>query len=255
MDLPGCPDTGSRCRTIDYDPRCSNAVSPPADLATALQVDPKSVERWIKGRTPYRRHRYAVAAHLGVDETYLWPDALSSDQIATAAESEIINVYAHRWAVPSDLWRDFFDNAEQHISVLVYSGLFLSEDAGIRNVFQKKAEAGATVRILLGDPDSDAVAQRGADEGINDSMAGKVRNALVMYQPLRGVDGIDFRLHDTTLYNSIYRGDDELLVNAHTYAVPASHAPVLHLQRTRSDGMTAAYLDSFERVWSTTRPA
>lgn|SRR5690606_4261746 len=32
-----------------------------AELA-AVQVDPKTVERWItKGRAPYRRHRYAVA--------------------------------------------------------------------------------------------------------------------------------------------------------------------------------------------------
>jgi lambda repressor-like predicted transcriptional regulator len=73
----------------------------PAQLAAELQVDPKSVERWIKGRTPYRRHRYAVAAQLGADETYLWPDALSPDQVANASESEIINVYPHRWTVPS----------------------------------------------------------------------------------------------------------------------------------------------------------
>jgi transcriptional regulator with XRE-family HTH domain len=85
----------------------------PTDLATALQVDPKTIERWISGRTPYRRHRYAVAAHLGVDETYLWPDALGSDQIASASESEIVNVYPHRWTVPSDLWRNFFDNADE----------------------------------------------------------------------------------------------------------------------------------------------
>src|SRR5690606_29584996 len=55
----------------------------PADLAAAVGVDPKSVERWIGGRTPYRRHRYAVAAHLGVDEAYLWPDALTPEQVAT----------------------------------------------------------------------------------------------------------------------------------------------------------------------------
>lgn len=124
----------------------------PVDLATALQVDPKSVERWLKGRTPYRRHRYAVAAHLQMDEAYLWPDALTSDQVSNAAESEIINVYPHRWGVPSDLWRDFFGNAEESINVLVYSGLFLAEDHGLQRLFRQKAEAGASVRILLGDP-------------------------------------------------------------------------------------------------------
>ena len=39
----------------------------PDKLADAVSVDPKTVERWVtKGRTPYRAHRYAVAAFLGV---------------------------------------------------------------------------------------------------------------------------------------------------------------------------------------------
>src|SRR3954464_4575831 len=165
----------------------------PTNLADLLEVDPKSVERWISGRTPYRRHRYAVAARLGVDEAYLWPDALPRDQVANASESEIINIYPHRWTVPSDLWRNFFDQAETEIGILVYSGLFLSEDAGVQRIFRQKADAGAQVRILLGDPDSETVAQRGADEGVNESQAAKIRNAIVMYRPLRDLEGIEFR--------------------------------------------------------------
>ncbi|MEU6412682.1 helix-turn-helix transcriptional regulator [Microbispora sp. NPDC046933] len=72
-----------------------------AELATAIQVDPKTVERWItKGRALYRKHRYAVATHLGMDEGYLWPEALTREQVASASESEIVTVYPHRWAVP-----------------------------------------------------------------------------------------------------------------------------------------------------------
>lgn len=226
----------------------------PADLAATLGVDPKSVERWINGRTPYRRHRYAVAAHLGVDETYLWPDALSPDQVANASDSEIVNIYAHRWTVPSDLWRHFFDNADHDIGVLVYSGLFLAEDAGVQRIFRRKAEDGATVRILLGDPDSEHVAQRGADEGIDDTMAAKIRNAMVLYKPLRGIGGIQFRLHRTVLYNSIYRADDQLLVNTHIYNFPTTQAPVLHLRRVAGGDMVTTYLDSFAHVWDQATP-
>jgi hypothetical protein len=57
------------------------------------------------------------------------------------------------------------------------------------------------------------------------------------------------------LYNSIYRADDELLVNTHAYGCPASHAPVFHLHRTGDDGMAATYLSSFERVWAAARSA
>jgi len=36
-----------------------------AKLAEAVQVDAKTVERWvIAGRVPYRKHRYNVAAFL-----------------------------------------------------------------------------------------------------------------------------------------------------------------------------------------------
>ncbi|MFG1806115.1 helix-turn-helix domain-containing protein [Streptomyces sp. NPDC049040] len=224
------------------------------ELANAIDVDPKTVERWVTtNRTPYRRHRYAVAAQLGLDETYLWPDALSPDQVAGASESEILTVYPHRWAVPSDLWRRMFETAEREIGVLVYSGLFLSEDAGTHQVFRAKADAGVRVRILLGDPESPVVAQRGADEGLDDAMAAKIRNALVMYARLRQVEGIDFRLHDTILYNSIYRADDQLLVNTHIYGFAAAHAPVIHLRKVAGGSMVSNYLDSFERVWDRAR--
>ena len=40
----------------------------PDKLAETVGVDPKTVERWItRGRTPYRAHRYAVAAFFVVD--------------------------------------------------------------------------------------------------------------------------------------------------------------------------------------------
>ncbi|MCM4080062.1 XRE family transcriptional regulator [Paractinoplanes hotanensis] len=225
----------------------------PADLAETLKVDPKSVERWISGRTPYRRHRYAVAAHLGLDEVYLWPDALNADQVASASESEIINIYPHRWTVPSDVWRNLFDNAEREIGVLVYSGLFLSEDAGVQRIFREKADAGVRVRILLGDPTAEAIEQRDTDEGL-EILATKIKNAIHMYRPLLNLDGVEFRQHQTVLYNSIYRADDQLLVNTHIYGAIASQAPVFHLRRVAGGGMVNMYLDSFDRVWDGATP-
>jgi hypothetical protein len=47
------------------------------DVAGELQVDPKTVERWIanSSRIPFPRHRAALARLLQVDESELWPDA------------------------------------------------------------------------------------------------------------------------------------------------------------------------------------
>ena len=88
----------------------------PAKLAADLEVDPKTIERWIvAGRVPYRRHRYRVASFFKVDESYIWPGALDYEQVAAAAQSEIVAVYPHRWAGPRDTWEHFFAQAEQEI--------------------------------------------------------------------------------------------------------------------------------------------
>src|SRR5579875_1859335 len=111
----------------------------PGTLAEAVRVDAKTVERWIgTGRVPYRRHRYAVAAFFGIDESYIWPDALAHDQVTAVSESEIITVYPHRSEVPRDVWGHLFSQAEREIGVLVYAGLFLSEDAGVQRIFKEK---------------------------------------------------------------------------------------------------------------------
>ena len=138
-------------------------------LAAAIDVDEKTVERWItKGRTPYRQHRYAVASHLKLDEGYLWPEALSGEQI-------------------------------------------------------------------------------------DDAMAAKVRGVIRMYRPLSETEGAEIRLHDTVLYNSIYRADEQFLINMHVYGVPASNAPFMHLRRVAGGDMANMYETSFERVWEGAR--
>ena len=225
----------------------------PATLGELLGVDTKSVERWVGGRIPYRKHRYAVAAQLKLDEAYLWPDALAPAQVAGAGESEFLSVYPHRWAVPRDAWGRLFDAAEHQIGVLVYSGLFLADDAGILSMLRAKAGAGVGVRVLVGDPESHEVLSRSESEGIDDALAAKIRNAIALYRPLLTVDGFELRTHRTPLYNSIYWADDELLVNAHVYGVPASQAPVLHLRRVAGGDVVTTYIDSFERVWADAR--
>ena len=227
----------------------------PDQLAEHVQVDAKTVERWItKGRLPYRRHRFEVASFLGVDESYIWPDALGRDEVAIVSESEVVAVWPHRSEVPRDTWGHLFSQAEREIGVLVYAGLFLSEDAGIQKILKDKAAAGARVRILLGDPESQVVADRGDDEGIGDTVPAKIRNALALYRPLRQAEGVEFRLHRTVLYNSIYRADDQVLVNTHVFGLAAAQAPAWHLRKLPGGELASLYLDSFERVWETATP-
>jgi transcriptional regulator with XRE-family HTH domain len=226
----------------------------PSALGEELGVDHKTVERWISGRVPYRRHRYAVASRLGVDEAYLWPGALSREQVTAASDSEVLAIYAHRSDVPREAWVQLFSSAEREIGVLVYSGLALAEDTGVQKIIAERARAGVRVRILLGDPDSPQAAERGRDEGVDDAMAARIRNVLVLYRGLRATEGVEFRFHRTVLYNSIYLGDDHLLVNTHIYGMPASRAPVWHLRKIAGGEIASTYLESFERVWEPAVP-
>ncbi len=53
-----------------------------ADLGARIEVDPKTVERWIaNGRVPHRSNRQRVASALTQDESYLWPDAFSEHDL------------------------------------------------------------------------------------------------------------------------------------------------------------------------------
>ncbi|MFG1997778.1 multiprotein-bridging factor 1 family protein [Spirillospora sp. NPDC048911] len=221
-----------------------------SDVATHLNVDPKTVRRWLDGRAPYPRHRKRVAELLKLEEIDLWPELAPPMPAPEAPSTQIIATYPHRWAVPRAVWHRLFEGAQHEIGVLAYAGLFLAEDSGIMRTLTTKARDGVPVRILLGDPESTRVSERGADEGVGESMAAKIRNALVLYQPLRAIEGVEIRLHDTVLYNSIYRADDDLLINPHAYGIAASHAPVLHMRRAGDGDMASTYLESFERVWS-----
>ena len=99
------------------------------DIATKLDVDPKTVERWVtQGRAPYRKHRSRVAALLRETERYLWPEALDPQGAAAVDESELVKLYAHRNDVPHELWSRLLNSATARIDVLVYVGMFLTED-------------------------------------------------------------------------------------------------------------------------------
>ncbi|WP_405593201.1 XRE family transcriptional regulator [Streptomyces sp. NBC_01190] len=221
-----------------------------ADVAARLGVDPKTVEQWCAGRVPYARNRAALAALVGRDEHVLWPTS-GHTRPRVPPGGEILTIYPHRWAVPRETWLRLFSRAERGIGILAYSALFLIEDPGITRTLADRARAGIRVRLLLGDPDSPEVAERGKEEGIGDAMSARVRNALALLRPLTALPAVEIRLHRTALYNSIYRADDDLLVNPHVYGQPAATAPVLHTRQTHDGILAANYLESFERVWGT----
>ncbi|MEV5706019.1 XRE family transcriptional regulator [Actinoallomurus sp. NPDC052274] len=221
-----------------------------SDIARRLGVDLKTVKRWIHGRLPYPRYRRSLAEMIGVEEEVNWPHAKRMYAARAVKSTNIEAAYAHRWAVPREVWLTLFGSARREIGVLAYAALFLAEDNGIICVLANKARAGVRVRILLGCPEGSQVSARGVCEGINAAIAAKVRNAITLYRPLVEIDGVQIRLHDTALYASIYRADEYALINTHIHGVPASHAPVFEIRHTVPGDMAETYFESFDRVWA-----
>jgi hypothetical protein len=188
------------------------------------------------------------ASLLGAEEADLWPGA-GGTLTARVRPGELGTVYPHRWAVPPEVWIRFFSSAKREIGILAYSALFLAEDGGILRVLADKSRAGVNIRIALEDPEGSHTAQRG-EADIEDAAPAKIRKALVLYRSVAEVENAEIRLHQTVLYNSLYRADDQLLVNQHAYAIPAAHSPVFCLRDSGGGEMTALYRDSFERVWA-----
>ncbi|GAA1082081.1 XRE family transcriptional regulator [Pseudonocardia alni] len=229
----------------------------PATAAEQIGVDAKTVERWAtQGRTPYARHRAALSALVGQSESYLWPAAVPPERQAKIAASEIVAAYPHRGAVPAELWDELLASATDRIDVLVHAGQFLIERPDFIRTVAEKAGVGVTVRINFGDPDSDAVELRSQEERLGTgTLAARIRYGLAAYRPLLDTPGIEFRFHTTTLYNSIFRFDDQAIINTHVYGVPGAHAPALHLRKLGAGDLFDTYARSFVDVWSTSTPA
>lgn len=228
----------------------------PESLAEACHVDPKTVGRWLGGRLPHPRHRFRVAQHLSVAETFLWPAPQARPGAAGTggAGTELVASYRNRASVPRDTWLTLLREAQEQIDVLVFSGTFFAQtNPDVARMLAERAAEGVRVRLCFGAPGGQAVVVRGREEGIGDTLAAKVRASLTYYRSLLSQSGCEVRLHDTTLYNSLFRYDDQLLVNPHIFGQPASANPLFHLQRTDSGGWFDSYAQGFETVWADAR--
>jgi hypothetical protein len=226
----------------------------PEELALCCGVDAKSVERWIAtARVPHRRHRWAAAARLGADEAWLWPAAVPARE--QAGQSELVRLYPDRAGVPRELWARMLDEAREDIAVLVMSGTFYQQtQPRIAIHLADAAERGVRVRLCFGDPAGEAVAIRDREEGIGGTLAAKVRSALTYYRRAAADGQVEMRLHAATLYASLFRYDEEIIVNPHAYGEPASANPALHLRRLDGGQVAAHYMSSYERVWDAAKP-
>ncbi len=221
------------------------------DLQRAVGVDPKTVQRWLNGRVPHQRFRWAVAELLDEDEAYLWPTTSVETSAGAGSTAEIVAVYARRAEVDRRLWTKLIDDSRREVCILGYAALFLTEAyPGLAERLVAKAEDGCQVRVALADPSSAEVAARDAEEHQDGGLVARIQNALTRFRPVALCEVADLRLHHEPMYNSVFRFDDQMVVTPHLFRRGGFESPALHLRRLGDHGIFDTFAKHFDEVWS-----
>lgn len=226
---------------------------PIAQIAERLVVDPKTVHRWLGGRIPHPRHRFALAATLKQDEEYLWPSATRSEANPDTAAAELVAAYPFRADVDPAHWWSMITKSRQQIDMLGYTLYFLPQQhPQLIPVLRQKCEAGCVVRLVLADPASEFVRLREVEEQDPITLSARIETSLRAFRPLLDCPGVDLRFQNAPLYSSVFRFDDDMFVTPHLYGTPGNRAPLLHLRRLGPNGLFSRFSAHFEAIWATT---
>ena len=219
-------------------------------LACATEVDPKTVQRWLAGRVPHPRHRWAIAGILDEEEGRLWPSARPDLSAGAEATPEIVSAYAHRVDVPRAKWSELLATSRRHVDILGYAFLFFPEQhINLAKVIEKNCASGCRVRIAVADPQGAHIPDRDALEQLNGTLAARIRMTLCHLKPLESLPGVEIRYHDVHLYNAIYRFDDQMIVTPYLYRAHGFQHPALHIRRLGPYGLFANFHDQFNQIW------
>jgi transcriptional regulator with XRE-family HTH domain len=224
------------------------------DLAAAVEVDEKTAARWVsdKTRIPHRKHRWAAAEALGVDEAVLWPRAVR-EALKTGHDREIVAVYPFRSALPRSLWRDLITGATKTLTFAGYTSYFLwLEVPNLRGILRRKAEQGATVRFVVGDPDGEVTRERERIEAVPLTVSTRIMVTLDELDKLGS--SVETRLSDRHIATSVWAFDDDMIVSVHLADLLGHDSPTLHIHRRQESGLYDRFTGHVEHLWQVARP-
>jgi transcriptional regulator with XRE-family HTH domain len=230
----------------------------PEDLAARLQVDAKTVQRWISGRNPHARHRTKVAEALQVPERQLWPDQADSTG-PKDDRAELVAIYASASDVRAPDRRVLLYDARDRVDLLDTTLADIITAPGVIDVLRAKADAGCQINILIAHPQSIWVTtlaqQLGRDQPDDDGktpLDHELNRSHHLLTQLADHPQIDIRTHWAEHANSIQRFDDHMLVSMHLHHHPATDTPLLHLQRRTDTGLFDQFASHLDAI---TQPA
>ncbi|WFE97343.1 helix-turn-helix transcriptional regulator [Micromonospora sp. WMMD987] len=220
-----------------------------SQLAEKCDVDAKTVERWVsRGRLPHPRTRVRAAGVLGKDVGVLWPEAVRR-AVKLGADRELVGVYARRSDLPRSLFRELIGGARSRLWFGGYTSYFVwLEVPNAADIIGAKAQAGADVRFLLGDPTSPVTAGRDRIEATPLDLATRI--AMTRAEIAKSPTPLAVRLSDRHVGMSVWVFDNDAIVATHIGAGLGQDSVTLHFRQRESGGPFSRYLAHFDALWA-----
>ena len=212
-------------------------------LAEIVDKTRNAVDKWLNGTVPRLEAQIAVAEELGVDHLWLWP----RDEVGVAAaREEIERAWARRSDCPPDYWWKLIVDAKQHVDILGYAVLFLTENhPDLTRVLGELMKNGGSVRIVIADPGGQAARDRDTEEELDGLLLARIQSSIKYLRPIVEA-GASLHLQNAPMYSSVFRFDDDMLVTPHLFGIPGKMAPLFHFRRIGSGGIFDQYVTHFE---------
>jgi hypothetical protein len=198
----------------------------PEEFADTVQVDVKTVRRWLAGRTPYPRHRARVAEHA------LWPDAVAAPARSGALEptthepNDVIAGYAYSSDPAAPNAAKLLGAAVGRIEIIVPN---LASQPEVAALLRARAADGCLICILIEDPNEQVEA-------------------------LLDIDAIEIRASPAGLDHILYRADDQILLALGHISFPEQSPPLIHLRQVNYGGLFDRLTHDFEDRWDKATP-
>ena len=198
-------------------------------FAEIIEVDPKSVQRWVAGTTvPYPRNRAAIARALDTTAAQLWPEeARTPSRDAADLDPDAVTEVVGSWGEETDPGAPdpVALISQAHGRVDVYDGTYVVRRMpGLVEELRRRGDDGCDVRVL-----SDAPTR--------------------VLERVLGHEHIELRFGGGGGY-LLVRAADVMLVTFDLSAEGARAQPVMRLQRRVDGGMFDRLAGNFDAGWA-----
>ncbi len=218
----------------------------PDDLAEQIEVDVKTVRRWLYGALPYPRHRTRIARALDGTELELWPELTPETEDDDAAPPvrpgrDLIAIYPTRDHPAAPDPATILHDAKRHVDLLIPTFRALANTHDLAQLVIAKARDGCAVRVLA--TRRPTKAPQPIAEEINQLVIALLNEGAA----LRAVE-------TTQTVNVLIRADDSMLVTLYHYPRAPAQSPYLHLRRQSTGDLFDGYLAHLDAVWPHAQP-